>query len=160
MTGRFVLSALAVAGGFATWQYIQKMKRMQRNLQYIPTVQVLSISTKGITLLINILFKNPSAGSFSIQNPFIKLDYKGTVIGSTDAKNKHLTIPAYGEAVADNILLVIPVYQLFTVTAEVVKNLLVKKPVELTLTVITDIQLGKLIIPYEEKKPIIIRAPS
>jgi hypothetical protein len=39
----------------------------------------------------------------------------------------------------------------------VLKTLLEKKPVELTLTVMTDVNVGWVTVHYEEKKPITIR---
>ncbi len=157
MTGKLVLGVLAAAGGAATYSYVQQVKRMQRNLQYIPTVNLQGVTWNAITLRVNILLKNPSRTGFSLQYPFVKLDYKGTVIGSSQAVPRKIKIPTNGEVIIDNVLIVIPVTGLFSVTAEILKALMEKKPVELTLTVMTDITLGWITAHYEEKKAITIR---
>jgi hypothetical protein len=157
MSVKIVLGTLAAAGGVAAYSYITQMKKMQQNLHYIPTVNIQGITWNGITLRVNILLKNPSQGRLSIQYPFVKLDYKGTVIGSSQAVPRKIRIPPNGEVIIDNIIIVIPVTGLFSVTAEILKNLLAKKPVELTLTVMTDITAGWIAVPYQDKKTISIR---
>jgi hypothetical protein len=157
MNGKLIAGVAAGAGALATYSYVQKMKRLQKNLQYIPTVNLAGITWNGITLRVNILLKNPTKAKLKIQFPFVKMEYKGTVIGSSQAVPKEIKIPANGEVLIDNVLIVIPVTGLFTVTAEVLKTLLEKKPVALTLTVMTDITVGWITVHYEEKKPITIR---
>ncbi len=157
MSVKLVLGTLAAAGGIAAYSYVQQIKKMQQNLQYIPTVNIQGITWNGITLRVNILLKNPSQGRLSIQYPFVKLDYKGTVIGSSQAVPKKIKIPPNGEVIIDNIIIVIPVTGLFSVTAEILKNLLAKKTVEMTLTVMTDITAGWIAVPWQDKKTITIR---
>jgi hypothetical protein len=154
MNGKVIAGIATGAGALAVYSYVQGMKRLQKNLQYIPTVNLAGITWNGITLRVNILLKNPTKAKLKIQFPFVKMEYKGTVIGSSQAVPKEIKIPANGEVVIDNVLIVIPVTGLFSVTAEVLKTLLAKKPVELVLTVMTDINVGWITVHYEEKKPI------
>ncbi len=156
MTGKIMLGGLALGGGIAAWNYVTQMKKMQDNLEYIPSVNIQGITWNGITLKVDILLKNPSRGSLAIQYPFVKIDYKGTVIGSSQAVPKKIKIPPYGEVIINNVLIVIPVTGLFSVTAEILKNLLANKKVELTLTVMTDITAGWIAVPYKESKTLTI----
>jgi hypothetical protein len=153
MNGKVMAGIATGAGVLAAYSYVQRMKQLQKNLQYITTVNLAGITWNGITLRVNILLKNPTKAKLKIQFPFVKMEYKGTVIGSS----KEIKIPANGEVMIDNVLIVIPVTGLFSVTAEVLKTLLEKKPVELLLTVMTDINAGWITVHYEEKKPIAIR---
>jgi hypothetical protein len=156
MTGRIMIGGLALGGGIAAWNYIRQMKKMQENLEYIPSVNIQGITWNGITLKVDILLKNPSRGSLSIQYPFVRIDYKGTVIGSSQAVPKKIRIPPNGEVIINNVIIVIPVTGLFSVTAEILKNLLAKKKMELTLTVMTDITAGWIAVPYKESKKLTI----
>jgi hypothetical protein len=156
MTGKLMLGGLALGGGVAAWNYVRQMKKMQENLEYIPSVSIQGITWNGITLKVDVLLKNPSRGSLSIEFPFVKIDYKGTVIGSSQAVPKKIRIPPNGEVIINNVLIVIPVTGLFSVTAEILKNLLAKKKVELTLTVMTDITAGWIAVPYRQSKTLTI----
>jgi hypothetical protein len=154
-TGIKVLTGtLLGAGLIVTVGYVKKLKKTQTELQIIPTADLHQLTWNAITIKVNVLLKNPTKGSFAIRYPFVKIDYKGNTLGSSQAVAKQIKIPAYGEAIIDNIMVVIPVVSFFSVTSEVLKTLQAKKPVQMTLSIMSEIDLGWIKVPYVSKENI------
>src|SRR5215813_2921585 len=99
---RSLLTITLIGGGLiAGYSYYVKMKKTSAELEVIPDAGIHSLNWDGITIRLNLLLKNPTKGSFSIKFPFIKLIYKGAMIGSSEVVNKDIEIPAFGQAKVD-----------------------------------------------------------
>jgi hypothetical protein len=153
-----VLTVTLVGGGLiAGYSYYLKMKKTEAELEVIPNASVHEINWDGITIRIDLLLKNPTKGSFSIKFPFVKLIYKGTTVGSSEVTDKDITIPAFGQAKIDKILVQIPIMSIFTVSASTLKAIQSGEQVAIIATMITTIDLGFAKIPFEESHEVILK---
>ncbi len=145
------------AGAVAGWSYVKNLKKAQAELQIIPKVSLQQLSWDGLTIKIDVLLKNPTKGSFSVKFPFVTLLYKEATIGSSQAINKEIKIPQFGEVLIDKIMVQIPMDSVFSVVFTLIKVLFNKEAVTLTVRTLTHINLGWVVLPYENKQEVQIK---
>jgi hypothetical protein len=145
------------AGAIAGWSYLKNLKRAQAELQVIPTASIYELSWEGLTIKIDVLLKNPTKGSFSVKFPFVTLLYKDATIGSSQAINKEIRIPQFGEGMIDKIMVKIPMSSVFSVVFTLIKSLFNKEAVQLTVRTLTHINLGWVVLPYENKTEVTVK---
>jgi hypothetical protein len=157
MSGKIITGVLIGTGAVMGYAYYKRLKKMQVELEIIPKANLQRLSGDGLTIRVDVLMKNPTKGSFKIKFPFVKLIYSGSTIGSSQVMNKEITIPAYGEVMIDQILITLPVINIFSLGYSVVKALQKKEPVQLQLKVMTVIDIGIKEFPYESTSDIVIK---
>ncbi|RYF81689.1 MAG: hypothetical protein EON98_12070 [Chitinophagaceae bacterium] len=145
------------AGAIAGWSYLKNLKTAGAELEIVPKATIHSLSWNGLAIRLDVLLKNPTNGSFSLIAPFIKLLYKDTTIGSSTPVNKEFKLPAHGELMIDNILVQIPLSNVFSVVFTLIKALTAGETTTLTVRTITTINLGIIKLPYENKQDITIK---
>ncbi len=157
MTKKILTVALVGGGLIAGYSYYLMMRKTEAELEIVPDAKLYQVNWDGITIRIDLLLKNPTKGSFSIKFPFVKLTYKGTLVGSSEVVNKDITIPAYGQAKIDKIMVNIPILSIFTVSSSILKAIQNNEQVKLTATLTTTIDLGLTKIPFEESHEVILK---
>ncbi|WP_121355768.1 hypothetical protein [Flavisolibacter nicotianae] len=145
------------AGAYAGWTYLKNLKTAGAELVVVPKASIHSLSWNGLTIRLDVLLKNPSNGSFSLIAPFLKLLYKDTVIGSSTPLNKEFKLPAHGELMIDNIMVQIPMSNVFSMAFTLIKTLIGGGTEIITVRTMTTINLGIIKLPYENKQDITIK---
>lgn len=148
-----VLGASVIAG----WTYLKNLKTTGAELEIVPKATIHQLSWNGLTIRLDVLLKNPSNGSFSLIAPFLKLLYKDTTIGSSTPLAKEFKVPAHGQVMIDNILVQIPMTNVFSVAFTLIKSLISGGTETLTIRTTTTINLGIIKLPYETKQDITIK---
>jgi hypothetical protein len=152
-----ILTGTVVGGcAIAGWTYVKNLKKAQAELEVVPKATIHQLSPDGLTIKVDVLLKNPTKGSFSIKFPFVKLLYKDSVIGSSQAIDKDIKIPAYRQALIDKIMVKIPMTSVFSVVFTMIKALYNNEAIRLTVRTITTIDLGIVSVPYEDKKEVTV----
>jgi len=157
LTRKVLTGTLIGAGLIAGYRYYLNMKKTQAELEVIPDARLHEVNWDGIIIRIDVLLKNPTKGSFAIKFPFVKLIYKGTTIGSSEAVNKDITIPAYGQAKIEKILVKIPMISIFTVSSSILKAIQNNEQVQITAKMMTTVDLGWTKIPFEESHEVTLK---
>src|SRR5258705_2982780 len=157
LTKKVLTGTLVGAGLIAGYSYYLKMKQTQAELEIIPDATVHEVNWDGITIRLDLLLKNPTKGSFSIKFPFVKLIYKGTTVGSSQAVNQDIKIPAYGQAKIDKLLVNIPILSIFTVSSSILRAIQNNEQVKITARLMTTIDLGFSKIPFEESHEMVLK---
>lgn len=143
-----------VAGGIT---YVRRLNRLANELEVVPTIKVHKVSLTGITLRLDVKLKNPTNAKVKIKFPFVKLIYKDLTIGSSQSVDKDIEIAKYSEAVAEAIMIDIPLMGVFSVAGDIIKAINEKQPIKLTVRTLTTINLGWKKIPYEDKQEITLK---
>lgn len=136
-----MLVGTAVGCGLYITAYARKMNKIKAELLVIPKVILHSITFNGIVLRVDVTFKNPNAGHFTIRFPFITVLFKGAVIGSSKLVNQEIVIPQYGEKTIEEIMITIPLDSLFSVVTALVKSIKSKESVTVTVRTKTTVNL-------------------
>jgi hypothetical protein len=157
LASKILAGTVLGAGAVAGWSYVKNLKKAQAELEVVPKASINQLSWDGLTIRLDVLLKNPTKGSFSIKFPFVKLLYKDAVIGSSNAIDKEIKIPAYGQAMIDKILVQIPMTNVFSIAFTLVKALISGEVAKLTIRTMTTINLGIIKLPYENKQVITIK---
>lgn len=153
-----ILAGTAIgAGVWAIATYINSMNRVQAQLQVVPNVMIHQLSLEGLTIRVDALLKNPTRASFKIKYPFIEIINKDVLVGSSDVINKDIKIPPFGQVLVQGMLVKIPVMSFFSVVYDMIKALLNKQAITLTVAVVTTIDLGWTQVAYDNKKDIVLQ---
>jgi hypothetical protein len=154
---KIIATTVLGAGAVAGWSYVKNLKKAQAELQVLPKASLYQLSWDGLTIRVDVLLKNPTKGSFSVKFPFVSLLYKDTTIGSSQAQNREIKVPQYGEVMIDSIMVQIPMISAFSVVFTLIKALFNKEAVALTIRTLTHINLGWVVLPYENKQQVTIK---
>jgi hypothetical protein len=155
--GKILVGTAVGAGVVAGVAYYMNLKRAQATLEVKPQAFIHKLDWNGLTVRVDATLKNPTKAGFSIKFPFIKVDYKDNQIGSSQVINKDIKVPAYGEVLIKDIMIVIPVMSFFSVIYELIKALMANQPITLFLKTVTTIDLGWTTLPYEDKKEVVLK---
>lgn len=145
------------AGAIAAIAYLRNIKRAQAQLEIIPVINIHQISLEGLTVRVDALLKNPTGASFKIKYPFVKLNHKDALLGSSQAVNKDIKIPAFGQVMIKDIMIKVPVLSFFSVGYDIIKALMNKQPITLTISVITTADLGVTQVAIEHKQDMTLK---
>ncbi len=145
------------AGAIAAIAYLKNIKRAQAQLEIIPVINIHQISLEGLTVRVDALLKNPTGASFKIKYPFVKLTHKDALLGSSQAVNKDIKIPAFGQVMIKDIMIKVPVLSFFSVGYDIIKALMNKQPITLTISVITTADLGVTQIAIEHTQDMTLK---
>lgn len=156
--GTKILAGTAIgAGVVAAVSYYMNIKRAQATLEVKPQAYIHKLDWDGLTIRVDALLKNPTRASFKIKFPYIRIEHKDTMLGSSQVINKDIKIPPFGEAFVKDIMIVIPVLSFFSVIYDLIKELMAKQPVSLFVKTITTIDLGFTALPFEDKKEVVVK---
>lgn len=144
-------------GAYAGINYIRKMNSTNQNLEIIPTAQIHKVNLLGMFIRMDIRFKNPDGGTFKIKYPFVKIQFEGETIGTSQAIDKDISIPPYGEAVVNGIMIEIPITNILTTGYKIYKNIISNKSVKMTAITHTTLKVGFQTVPYDVKNEITLK---
>lgn len=147
------LGVSAVAG----YTYYKRLSLTSAHLEVIPSAMIHKINFTGLYVKMDVRLKNPDGGSFKIKYPFIKLIHEGTTLGSSQAVDKDITLPAYGEAVINGIMIQIPILSILSSAYKMYKAITGGKEIKLQAMTITTIDLGWKRIPYDQTHEITLK---
>lgn len=145
------------AGAYAGFNYFRKMNSTSKYLEIIPTAQLHKVNLLGVFVRMDIRFKNPDGGSFKIKYPFVTLKFEGQSIGSSQSIDKEITIPAYGEAVVNGIMIEIPTVNILATGYKIYKDIINNKSVKIEALTHTTIIVGFQSMPYDKSVEITIK---
>jgi len=155
--GKLLAGAVIVGGAIAGGSYLYNMRRASVQLEVIPKAYIHSLSWTALTIRVDAQLKNPTRASFKVKFPYIRMSYDGTLLGSSQVIDKDIHIPAFGQVVIDSMMVELPVISIVSSAYSIVKALFEKKPVKLTVAVITTIDLGWSRIPYDSSSDIVLK---
>jgi hypothetical protein len=79
------------------------------------------------------------------------------VIGSSEAIDKEIKIPPYGQALIDKVLVQIPLTNAFSIAFTLIKALISGGSETITIRTLTTINLGIVKLPYEDKQDVTVK---
>lgn len=144
-------------GALVTGGYLFKVSRTQANLETEIKAKIHKLDFSGLTVRVDAKIKNPTEGSLKIKYPFVKLSYKGSTIGSSQAINQDISINKFGEVNIEAIMINIPILNLVTGAFDILKSLKAGNGIKFTVTIITTIDTMFSSIPFEKEQEIILK---
>jgi len=140
--------------------YVVRLSNMSTELETVPMVKIHKLDLTGLTLRVDVQLKNPTRTAFKIKFPFIKLIYKGTTVGSSQVVDKDISIPAFGEAIINQIMIRIPLMNIFSLSGGMIQAVQNKEAVKLDVKTLTTIDLGWKKVPFSKSDTITISQPK
>jgi hypothetical protein len=141
----------AIIGGTI---YVVRLNKTSAELETIPMAKIHKLDLTGLTIRVDIQLKNPTRTAIKIKFPFIKLLYKGIAVGSSQVVDKDISIPAFGEAVINQILIKIPMINIFSLSGGLIQAVQSQQEIKIDVTTITTIDLGIKKLPYSKSDTI------
>ncbi len=153
-----ILSKIFIGAGVVlTGGYLLKLGMSTANIQTETKAQIHKFDLSGITIRVDAKIKNPIQGTLKIKYPFIKLSYKGEVIGSSQSINQDIIIPKYGEANIQAIMINIPLTGLYSLAMDLLKSIKNGAGIKIGIKTITTVFTPISSFPYEFNEEQIIR---
>ena len=149
-TTKLLLGVGLGVGAIAGFNYFRKLSLSNAYLEIVPSAALHKINLTGVYIRIDIRMKNPEAGAFKIQYPFMKIMYEGESIGSSQVIDKEIEIPANGEAVINGVMIEIPILNILGTGYKFYKALSANKAIKMQVLTHTTINLGWKTIPYDK----------
>jgi short subunit dehydrogenase-like uncharacterized protein len=130
--------------------YLLRLNQTAVKMETMPTVMVHKLDLTGLTIRIDVTLKNPTRTAFKIKFPFVKLAYKGTSIGSSQVVDKDITIPSFGQAVVQAIMVSVPLLSVFSFSGGLIKAIEAGETAKLNVVILTTIDLGWKKVPFSK----------
>lgn len=137
-------------GVVVTGGYLLRLGRASANIESELFVKVHSVNTSGVIIRVDAKLKNPTDGSLKFKYPFINIYYNNVGIATSQAVNEDITLPKYGEANINNILIRIPIADALSVSFDLIKSLLLKKEVKVNIQIATSVYTPFSSIPFHK----------
>lgn len=146
-----ILLGLGIGGGaVAGGMYLWRLNKTSVNLEVVPMVKLHKLDLQGLVLRVDVQLKNPTRMSLKLKFPFIKLLIKGSIIGSSQAVNQDIAIPAFGEAKFEAIMIRVPMFSLLSTAKGLLQAIQQGDVFKIGVTTMTTIDLGIKKVPYEK----------
>jgi len=142
MFKKLLLTVVALGGGLLAYGYSRRMTKTKAELLITPKAILHSISLTGLVIRIDLMIKNPNAGTFKVRFPFITVLFKGAVIGSSKVVNQEIEIPPYDQKSIEKIMVDVPLDSVFSVVTTLIKSLTNGKSEIITIKTKTEANLG------------------
>jgi hypothetical protein len=149
-TTKLLLGLGLGAGALVGFNYFRKLSLTDQHMEIVPSATIHKLDMSGLYIRMDIRIKNPDAATFKIKYPFMKLVYEGETIGSSQVIDKDITIPPYGEAVINGVMIAIPITNILTNAYKIFKDLNAGKKVKLKALTHTTINLGWKTLPFDK----------
>lgn len=136
-------------------------KKVGDKLDTATSAMVHSVDLKGLVIRIDIVLKNPTEGTLTIRQPYVKVLFDNKEVGTSQIVQDEIIINPYSaKPLAKPIYLTIPATGLFTLGIGLYKTLVKKQATKITVITYSSIKLfGKFIsyaktdlIPLSPKK--------
>ncbi len=147
-------------GVVLTGGYLLKMSRTSANIETEIKAKIHSLKLSGLTIRVDAKLKNPTDGTLKLKYPFVKLSFQNSTIGSSQVVNQNITIPSFGEANIDGVMINIPLTGIFSVAMDLLKSLKTGTGVKVMIKVVTTIYTTFSTIPYEYEVEQTLKADS
>src|SRR5689334_9192373 len=97
--GKKILVATGIAAGIGSiiWavSYLMGKKNVGDKLDTVTTAIIHSLKLNGLTLRIDVVLKNPTEGTLTIKQPYVKVLFADKVIATSQIQDKEIAIAKY-----------------------------------------------------------------
>lgn len=130
---------------------LMSKKKVGDKLDTATSAMVHSLDLKGLTIRVDVVLKNPTEGTLTIKQPYIKLSYDGKDVGASQIVGSEITIKPYSAVpLAQPIYLNIPATGLITLGNGLFKTLVKKQPAKITIVTYSSIKLPTGFVSYSK----------
>jgi hypothetical protein len=152
-------TGITVGIGGLIWgiSYLLGKKKVGDKLDTVTTAMIHSLKLNGLTLRIDVILKNPTEGTLTIKQPYVKVLFDNKVIGTSQIQNKEIVIAKYSTKPFSAIYLTIPATGLLTLGDGLFKVLIKKQPAKITTITMTSIKIGNKYVSYEKPDVITLK---
>jgi hypothetical protein len=133
------------------------LKRLNDEIQVISSVNINKLTFSSLELRIDLLLKNPTSGTVDVKYPFVKIYYDGSMLGSSEVKDKDFPLPKYSQMTVDPIYLPIPLPSLISLAPKMLNDLQAGNSIALQVTAVTTLNNT---VPYTRTDTITIKPGS
>ena len=145
-----------IVGGIATILSVGYFSRLQKASSTITSrVRVLihKVTLTGIELRAKVDLQNPNPISLSIQHPFVKILFKGSLLGSSVVENRKIEIPANSQKTFELSIVSAGWLTLIQILGtKIATDIRVGNPIQLEIDTQVITRVNGL--PYEQKETI------
>ena len=154
--GSKIIAGAGIAGAAAAGITGVRLYRLSRLLQITYRLRVSSLSLKGVTLTIDVVMKNPTAGSLKLKYPFLTVMLGNTLLATSEMQNAWIDIKPYSVTEVNNITFNISTLQELGILASLLVPLTTGQPVTLRAITQTSVRFLFLHFPFTSEEDLVL----
>ncbi len=154
--GSKIVAGAGIAGAAAAGITGLRLYRLSRKLQVNYRLRISNLSLKGVTLTIDVVMKNPTAGSLTLKYPFLTVMLGNTLLATSDMKNAWIKIQPYGVTEVNNITFDISTLQELGILASLLVPLTTGQPVTLRAITETSVRFLFFSFPFTSEEDLVL----
>lgn len=153
-----IIIGTGITAGLAAIGYkLLSAKKTGQQLEVVHTAMIHKVDTKGVSIRLDVVLKNPGSDELVIKHPFVKVEYKGTTLGSSQVSNTDIKIAKFSEQKLQPIYINIPLKGIFSLAFNLLQAITRKEEIKVNIKTITSMLLGfNKWIPYETSQEVIL----
>ena len=149
--GKHILIGAGIAALISGGAYLLNLSRLSRELQVVIKASLYKLSLSGAVIRINVTLKNPTSGKMTVKHPFVKIQYKGTTLASSDIKDTDYDLLKYSQKELEPIDINLSFLTLATNAPALLKAYRTEGTLPITIVTVTTIDNR---IPYTKTETI------
>jgi len=149
--GKHILIGAGIAALISGGAYLLNLSRLSRELQVVIKASLYKLSLSGAVIRINVTLKNPTSGKMTVKHPFVKIQYKGTTLASSDIKDTDYDLLKYSQKDLEPIDINLSFLTLATSAPALLKAYRTEGTLPITIVTVTTIDNR---IPYTKTETI------
>lgn len=154
--GNKIIAGAGIAGATAAGISGVRLYRLSRKLQITHRLRVSGLSLKGVTLTIDVVMKNPTAGSLKMKYPFLTVMLGDTLLATSEMKDADIEIKPYSVTEVKDITFNIDVLQELSILASLLVPLSTGQPVTLRAITQTGVKFLFFRFPFTTEEDLIL----
>lgn len=153
-----IIIGTGITAGLAAIGYkLLSAKKTGQQLEVVHMAMIHKVDTKGVSIRLDVVLKNPGSDELIIKHPFVKVEYKGTTLGSSQVSNVDIKIAKFSEQKLQPIYISIPLKGIFSLAFNLLQAITRKEEIKVNIKTITSMLLGfNKWIPYETSQEVIL----
>jgi hypothetical protein len=153
INGKHILIGLGIAGGIGGIAYLLSLKRLSGELEVVTKASIDKITLSGLVMRVDVTLKNPTGGSVTVKQPFVKMIYGNSTFATSQVQDKDYEIPKFGEVKMEPVFINLNFLTLATSVPGMLKEYRTSGKFNILVNTITTINNN---IPYNKLDTIAI----
>ena len=158
--GKEILAGVGISLGTAAGIRGVRLYQLTKKLVITHRIKVSSLSLKGVTLTIDVVMKNPTASSLTLQYPFLSVMMGNTLLASSEMKDTDIVIKPYSVTEINNITFNLNVLQELNILDSLLTPLATGQPATIRAVTLTRVKFLFFRIPFTTEEDLALNNKS
>lgn len=154
--GGKIVTGAGIAGATAAGIFGVRLYRLSRLLEITHRIKVSKLSLSAMTLTVDVVIKNPSAGSLTLRYPFLRVMLGDKELATSQVVDSDITLKPYSTTEINNITFTLSVVQELSLLSSLLTPLLTGQSVKIRAITQTGARFLFFHIPFSMEEDVML----